>query len=263
MEYLIRQARITDVDRLAAIGRGTMPGTGSGSLDAADLLRQLVYLPNASLLVAEMRREIVGGALLVLRPSVTAGGYVGTVDFLVVAPDHDSDRVTDALIEEVLRSAGNKGCSTVEAAVPSDPASLARLQRAGFAPAGPTLRRPLLAAGPTAARGRTRGRWRGTGRRCWPRSGRTAGGSAGCPPSGPALSRNSAEIVPGKYRCGRAERAPTGEPGALEAGSQTGMNPAVRYDGNRVQEHPTKARPMPGRSRFAQRPGQDQAGTRP
>lgn len=147
MEYQIRQARITDIDRLASIGRPAMPGSGSGPLDAADLLRQLVYLPNASLLVAETRREIVGGALLVLRPSVIAGGYVGTVDFLVVAPDHDADRVTAALIEELLRSAGNKGCSTVEAAQPSSPASLARLERAGFAPAGPTLRRPLPAAG--------------------------------------------------------------------------------------------------------------------
>ncbi len=147
MEYQIRQARITDIDRLAAIGRSTMPGSGSGSLDAADLLRQLVYLPNASLLVAETRREIVGGALLVLRPSVTAGGYVGTVDFLVVAPDHDADRVTAALVEELLRSAGNKGCSTVEVAEPSNPAGLARFERAGFAPAGPTLRRPLPAAG--------------------------------------------------------------------------------------------------------------------
>ena len=145
MEYLIRQARITDIDRLAVIGRRTMPWAGSGSLDAADLLRQLVYLPNASLLVAETRREIVGGALLVLRPSVTAGGYVGTVDFLAVAPDHDADRITESLLEELLRSAGNKGCSTVEAAQPSDPASLARLERAGFAPAGPTLRRPLPA----------------------------------------------------------------------------------------------------------------------
>ena len=147
MEYQIRPARITDIDRLATIGRSALPGSGSGSLDAADLLRQLVYLPNASLLVAETRREIVGGALLVLRPSVTAGGYVGTVDFLVVAPDHDADRVTAALIEELVRSAGNKGCSTVEAAQPSNPASLARLERAGFAPAGPTLRRPLPAAG--------------------------------------------------------------------------------------------------------------------
>ena len=149
MEYLIRQARITDIERLAVIGRRTMPGSGSGSLDAADLLRQLVYLPNASLLVAEMRREIVGGALLVLRPSVTSGGYVGTVDFLVVAPDHDADRVTEALIDELLRSAGNKGCSTVEVAQPSDSATHARLERSGFAPAGPMLRRPLPAAGST------------------------------------------------------------------------------------------------------------------
>ena len=147
MEYLVRQARITDVDRLATFGRASFRDGGHGPLDAADLLRQLVYLPNASLLVAESRRVLVGGALLVLRPSVTAGGYVGTVDFLVVGPGHDTDRVTDVLLEELLRSAGNKGCSTVEMAQPSDPADLARLQRAGFAPAaGPTLRRSLAVA---------------------------------------------------------------------------------------------------------------------
>ena len=152
MEYTIRPARITDIDRLAAIGRSAMTVSGRGSLDAADLLRQCVYLPHASVLVAEARRELVGGALLVLRPSVTAGGYVGAVDFLVVAPDHDADRVTESLLEELLRSASNKGCSTVEASVPSDPADLARLERAGFAPAGVTLRRPVLAAGSGASR---------------------------------------------------------------------------------------------------------------
>ena len=147
VEYLVRQARITDVDRLAAIGQAALRESGRGSLDAADLLRQLVYLPNASLLVAEARRVLVGGALLVLRPSVTAGGYVGTVDFLVVAPGHDVDHVTDALLEELLRSAGNKGCSTVEMAQPSDPVDLARLERAGFALAGQVLRRPLSVTG--------------------------------------------------------------------------------------------------------------------
>ena len=152
MEYTIRPARITDIDRLAAIGRSAMTASGRGSLDAADLLRQCVYLPHASVLVAEARRELVGGALLVLRPSVTAGGYVGTIDLLVVAPDHDADRVTESLLEELLRSASNKGCSTVEASVPSDPADLARLERAGFAPAGVTLRRPVLAAGSGASR---------------------------------------------------------------------------------------------------------------
>jgi predicted N-acetyltransferase YhbS len=151
VEYLVRQARITDIERLAAIGRSSIRGSARGSLDAADLLRQLVYLPNASLLVAESHRELVGGGLLVLRPSVIAGGYVGTIDLLVVAPDHDADRVTAALLEELLRSASNKGCSTVEIAEPSDPADVARLARAGFASAGPTLRRPVGAAG-TAAR---------------------------------------------------------------------------------------------------------------
>jgi hypothetical protein len=148
VEYLVRQARITDIDRLAAIGRASIRDAGRGTLDAADLLRQLVYLPNASLLVAESRRVLVGGALLVLRPSVTAGGYVGTIDFLVVGPGHDADRVTDVLLEELLRSAGNKGCATVEMAQPSDPADLARLARAGFAAAGPVLRRPLAVADP-------------------------------------------------------------------------------------------------------------------
>jgi predicted N-acetyltransferase YhbS len=148
MEYQIRQARITDIDRLAALGRTAIRDAGRGPLDAADLLRQLVYLPNASLLVAESRRVLVGAALLVLRPSVTAGGYVGTIDFLVVGPGHDVDRVTEVLVEELLRSAGNKGCATVEMAQPSDPADLARLERAGFAPAGPSLRRPLAVADP-------------------------------------------------------------------------------------------------------------------
>lgn len=146
MEYQVRQARITDIDRLAVLGKGSLRDAGRGSLDAADLLRQLVYLPNASLLVVESRRVIVGGALLVLRPSVVAGGYVGTVDFLVVGPGHDTDHVTDVLLEELLRSAGNKGCSTVEISQPSEPTELARLSRAGFAPAGPVLRRPLAAA---------------------------------------------------------------------------------------------------------------------
>lgn len=146
MEYLVRQARITDIDRLAALGRTSLRDADRGSLDAAGLLRQLVYLPNASLLVVESRRVVVGGALLVLRPSVIAGGYIGTVDFLIVGPGHDTDRVTDVLLGEILRSAGNKGCSTVEMAQPSDPQDRARMARAGFTATGPVLRRPLTAA---------------------------------------------------------------------------------------------------------------------
>jgi GNAT superfamily N-acetyltransferase len=124
---------------------------GSGPLDAADLMRQLVYLPQASVFVAESRRDVVGGAVLALRPSVRAGGFVGTVDLLVVDPAHDADRVTDALLEEVLKSARNKACAVVEAASPADPAERTRWERHGFTTDGPQMSTPVGVAR-TAAR---------------------------------------------------------------------------------------------------------------
>ncbi|HET8785293.1 MAG TPA: GNAT family N-acetyltransferase, partial [Candidatus Limnocylindrales bacterium] len=121
MEYLVRTARITDIERLVALaGDALRPDGGTSPLGAPDLFRQLVYLPQADIVVAEARREVVGGAILVLRPSVSAGGYVGSVDLIVVDPDHDLDRVTEALLEELLRSAQNKGCTVVEAVRPED-----------------------------------------------------------------------------------------------------------------------------------------------
>ena len=122
------------------------------SLDAADLLRQLVYLPQASIFVAEAARHVVGGAVLALRPSVSAGGFVGTIDLLVVDPDHDEDRVTDALLEELIRSASNKGCTRIEATTPDGPEAVARWVAQGFAPAGPRIQRSVAAAGSVARR---------------------------------------------------------------------------------------------------------------
>ncbi len=155
MEYLVRTARITDIDRLVALSGGVIRSSGIvGALDSADLLRQLVYLPQASIFVAEIRRDVVGGAVLALRPSVRAGGFVGTVDLLVVDPDHDADRVTDALIEEVIRSAQNKGCSVVEAALSEDPAERTRWARHGFIESGPRTERQVAAVGAAARRAR-------------------------------------------------------------------------------------------------------------
>ena len=119
VEYLVRAARVTDIDRLVALGGAAIDGDrGASPLGAADLLRQLVYLPQASIFVAEAQRNVVGGAVLALRPSVVAGGYVGTIDLLVVDADHDADRVTAALLEELIRSASNKGCTVIEAVLP-------------------------------------------------------------------------------------------------------------------------------------------------
>jgi GNAT superfamily N-acetyltransferase len=148
VEYLVRTARITDIERLVALSDGVIRSSGdSGALDSGDLLRQLVYLPQASIFVAEARREVVGGAVLALRPSVRAGGFVGTVDILVVDRDHDADRVADALIEEVIRSAQNKGCSVVEAAMSDKPAERARWERHGFTKSGPRTERQVAAVG--------------------------------------------------------------------------------------------------------------------
>ncbi|MGD0861375.1 MAG: GNAT family N-acetyltransferase [Candidatus Limnocylindrales bacterium] len=135
VDYLVRQARITDVDRLYAlcVEMGSAPGAGT-PLDAIGLLRQLVYMPNASVVVAEAGRQIAGGAVLGLRPSVRAGGFVGTVDVLVVAPGHSAEKVTDGLIEEIMTSARRKGCTTVEIAVSDDATLRACLIRHGFAP---------------------------------------------------------------------------------------------------------------------------------
>ena len=144
MDYQVRTARITDVDRLVALFAPAVD-PGGGPLVAADLLRQLIYLPQASVLVAERRRDMLGGAILALRPSVRAGGYIGSIDLLVVDPAGDVQRVTNDLLEEILRSARNKGCTVVEAALPDDPDERARWEDRGFSPGGSLMTRSVVA----------------------------------------------------------------------------------------------------------------------
>jgi GNAT superfamily N-acetyltransferase len=151
VEYLVRAARVTDIERIVALSDAAKRlDRGASPLGAPDLLRQLVYLPQASVFVAEARRTVVGGAILALRPSVAAGGYVGTIDLLVVDPEHETGRVIEALLEELLRSASNKGCTVVEAVTPDDQATLAHWEQLGFAPAGPRIERIVTAAGVAA-----------------------------------------------------------------------------------------------------------------
>ena len=105
MEYQVRDARITDAERITALlGAGPMGGRArsGGPLDATDLLRQLVYLPNAVVIVADARRRVVGAAVLALRPSVAQGGMVGTIDALVVDSEYELAGFADSLLEEVL-----------------------------------------------------------------------------------------------------------------------------------------------------------------
>lgn len=138
MDYQVRAARITDVERLVAVldGGGAL---AAGPSAAADVLRQLVSLPQASVLVAESHRRIVGGGVLSLRPSAAAGSNIGVIDVVGVAEGADAVGVTDILLAELIRSARNKGCRIVEAATPSDPSIRARWSRFGFEDSGPRL----------------------------------------------------------------------------------------------------------------------------
>jgi hypothetical protein len=152
VDYQVRTARITDIDRLVALASDELGGGDDAPLAAGDLLRQLVFIPQASVFVAESRRSMAGFAVLALRPSIRAGGYIGTVDLLVVGPGQDEDRVTAVLLDEIIRSAGNKGCSLVEAPLPSDPDTIARWERHGFSQAGPNIERAVKVAGAAGRR---------------------------------------------------------------------------------------------------------------
>jgi ribosomal protein S18 acetylase RimI-like enzyme len=154
VEYQIRDARVTDVERITAL-YDAIAGSDTGvrtPLGSSDLLRQLVYLPQAVVLVADARRAIVGAIVLALRPSVRHGGFVATVDLLAVDEGYERSGVIDSLVAQALRSARNKGCVIVEAARPDDPDEQALLEGYGFTEAPQRLEHALASA-PAATAG--------------------------------------------------------------------------------------------------------------
>jgi predicted N-acetyltransferase YhbS len=140
LEFQVRDARLTDIERITALIERTDTRWNSAELNqVADLLRQLVYLPNAAVLVAVENKPVVGVAVLALRPSVSANGLVGALDLLAVEPGSGADEIAGALLREVVRSARNKGCRELEVALADDPAEHAHWQKLGFQAAGQRL----------------------------------------------------------------------------------------------------------------------------
>jgi GNAT superfamily N-acetyltransferase len=147
VELQVRDARLTDIDRVVGlIERADPRWTLDRLADAADVLRQMVYLPNGALIVALDGRMVVGVAVLALRPSVAAGGLVGTVDLLAVEPGNELDGVIEALLRELIRTSRNKGCVVLEGELPEDAAAQAHWEQAGFSESGPRMRCPLVRA---------------------------------------------------------------------------------------------------------------------
>ena len=146
MEYQVRDARLTDIDRISELIQRADDSWNDERLSiAADLLRQLLYMPSAAVLVAVDGRLIEGVAVLSLRPSVAARGLVGAIDLLAIEPGHELDGAIEVLLKETIRSARNKGCVVLDANVPTEPAVLAALEHRGFTEDGGRLSLSLVA----------------------------------------------------------------------------------------------------------------------
>jgi GNAT superfamily N-acetyltransferase len=144
VELQVRDARLTDIDRIVGLmDRAAARWTHDQLSDAADSLRQMLYLPTASVIVCLDGRMMLGMGVLALRPSVSANGLVGTVDLLLVEPGHELTGVIDSLLNELMRQARNKGCVALEGDVPQEPAELARWEGAGFKETGTRMSRGL------------------------------------------------------------------------------------------------------------------------
>lgn len=147
MEAHVRSARLTDLDsaaRLMAAG----DDDPERRRDDVDHLRNLLFVPSATVVVAELERRPVAVGVLAIRPSVRSGPFVGIVDELAVASADvlgaaERRRVADQVVEHLVASARNKGCIRVEVAEPLATAEPSLWKRLGFASRGRTLGREV------------------------------------------------------------------------------------------------------------------------
>ena len=146
MEVHVRSARLTDLDAAARI-LARDDGEGDPREDV-DYLRNLLFVPSATVVVAESERRVMGVGVLAIRPSVRSGPFVGIVDELGIAQAPtlgaaERRGVADAIVEHLVTSARNKGCTRVEVSEPLASAEPPLWKRLGFASRGRTLGRKI------------------------------------------------------------------------------------------------------------------------
>ena len=147
MEVHVRSARLTD---LAAIARilARDDDDEDRRRDDVDYLRNLLFVPSATVAVAEQERRVVGVGVLAIRPSVRSGPFVGVIDEIGLAAGTtlaaaERRRVADEIVEHLATSARNKGCTRVEVTDPLASAEPSLWKRLGFASRGRTLGRSI------------------------------------------------------------------------------------------------------------------------
>ncbi len=154
MEVSVRSARLTDVDAAVRLIAGA-EADRQAERDEADRLRHLLFIPAATVVVAVAERRLIGVGVLSIRPSVRSGPFVGVVDELGIedgevagsaaAADDAAlrDDVAGRMLDQLIVSARNKGCSRVEVTDPLASAEPALLQRAGFERQGALMSRAV------------------------------------------------------------------------------------------------------------------------
>jgi hypothetical protein len=147
LEVHVRSARHTDLDAAARLLVRDGADDGPARSDV-DYLRNLLFVPAATVAVAERERRVVGVGVLAIRPSVRSGPFVGVVDEIGIAQPPTLDaaerrRVADEIVEHLATSARNKGCTRVEVSEPLASAEPSLWKRLRFASRGRTLGRTI------------------------------------------------------------------------------------------------------------------------
>lgn len=148
MEVNVRSARLTDLDTASRLVVGSGTDTGLERRGATDFLRNLLFVPSATVVVAEAGRQVVGIGVLSIRPSVRSGPFVGIIDELGIAQPPaldaaDRRRASDDIVEHLATSARNKGCTRLEVSDPLASAEPSLWKRHRFASRGRTLGRSI------------------------------------------------------------------------------------------------------------------------
>ena len=143
MEFHVRSARLTDVDPAMRILMRDAAEPGEQRADT-DRLRSLLFLPSATVVVAEAERQVIGIGVLSIRPTVRTAPFVGVIDELGLegspgqatrstrADTSGRTEVGRSILEHLISSAKNKGCARVEVTDPLAAAESALLKGAGF-----------------------------------------------------------------------------------------------------------------------------------
>jgi hypothetical protein len=148
VEVHVRTARLTDLDVAVRLLAPDDPPDRPERQDLADTLRNLLFVPAATVVVAERERRVVGVGVLSIRPSARSGPFVGVIDELGIArvpvlEDADRRRAADEIVEQLATSARNKGCTRVEVTEPLASAEPSLWKRHRFASRGRTLGRVI------------------------------------------------------------------------------------------------------------------------